>query len=98
MSVSPTAVQLRIEGEAIARGLRPLEAAMAGTVLGPADPECYAARRAWRLLLTSSSPPWRRHRRAENIVAIVDFASERDLRVAPHGPPHPHPAWRRPPQ
>jgi FAD binding domain len=69
-------------------GLRDLAAAIAGSVVTPADAEWDSARLAWALSVDQRPVAVALPETAEDIVAIVDFARENGLRVAPQGTGH----------
>jgi hypothetical protein len=78
----------RIETEAAGRDVRFLDASIAGTVLGPDDSGWDAARQAWNLAVDQRPAAVALPRSADDIVAIVNFARDHGLRVAPQGTGH----------
>lgn len=96
MSANEAAVQRRSNRESAARDFRRLDAVVAGTVLGPADPGWNAAPRAWSLSVDQRPAAVALPQSAEDVVVIVDFAREHGLRLAPQGTGHnAHPLERR---
>ncbi|MBV8948798.1 MAG: FAD-binding oxidoreductase [Solirubrobacterales bacterium] len=88
MSPHDTVAQRRIQAVSAASDLRSLRAAMAGTVVGPADAGWDAARQAWALAVDQQPAAVALPESAADIVAIVNFARERGLRVAPQATGH----------
>jgi FAD/FMN-containing dehydrogenase len=88
MSAIETVAQRRTDAEPDPRDLRSLDAAIAGTIVGPADSGWDAARRAWNLAVDQRPAAVALPEMAEDIVAIVDFARKHDLRIAPQGTGH----------
>lgn len=88
MSATETAVYGRSKRDSTAKDFRRLDAAIAGTVIGPADPDWDAARRAWSLAVDQRPIAVALPESAEDVVAIVDFARQHGLRVAPRGTGH----------
>jgi hypothetical protein len=71
-----------------AHDLRELDAAIDGTVLAPGDAGWDEARLAWNLAVDQRPAAVARPHSAADVQAIVDFARERGLRVAPQGTGH----------
>ncbi len=88
MSAIEAAAQRRAEAEPPAGDLRSLDAAIAGAIVGPADPDWDAARQAWNLAVDQRPAAVALPETAEDIVAIVGFAREHGLRIAPQGTGH----------
>ena len=88
MSAIEAAPQRRAEAEPAGSDLRSLDAAIAGAIVGPADPGWDAARLAWNLAVDQRPAAVALPETAEDIVAIVGFARERGLRIAPQGTGH----------
>jgi FAD binding domain len=83
-----TAAQRHTETGPATDDLRSLDAAIAGAIIGPADPDWDVARRAWNLAVDQQPAAVALPQSAEDIVAIVDFARRHGLRVAPQGTGH----------
>jgi FAD/FMN-containing dehydrogenase len=88
MSANETALQRHSETNPTGSDLRSLDGAIAGTVVGPADPDWDAARRAWALAVDQRPTAVALPESADDIVAIVTFAREHGLAVAPQGTGH----------
>ena len=65
-----------------------LDASISGAVVTPADPDWDAARVAWNLAVDQRPAAVTLPESAEDVVAIVDFARQNGLRVAPQGTGH----------
>ena len=65
-----------------------LRARIAGEVAGPGDDGWDVARQAWNLAFDQRPALVALPESADDVVAIVDFARARGLRVAPQGPGH----------
>jgi len=88
MSAIQTAPPGRIEAEPAASDFRSLDAAIAGAVVGPADPGWDGVRQAWNLAVDQRPAAVALPQTADDVVAIVDFAREHGLRIAPQGTGH----------
>jgi FAD/FMN-containing dehydrogenase len=88
MPAIKTGVQRRSEAEPARSELRSLDAAIRGAIVGPADPDWDAARQAWNLAVDQRPAAVALPETAADIVAIVDFAREHGLRIAPQGTGH----------
>jgi FAD binding domain-containing protein len=88
MSAIETAAPRRTEAQPAASDLRSLDAAIAGAIVGPADPGWDAARQAWNLAVDQRPAAVALPQTVEDIVAIVDFARKHGLRIAPQGTGH----------
>jgi FAD/FMN-containing dehydrogenase len=87
MSANTNVAQRRTE-RPTPSDFRLLEAAMAGTVLGPDAAGWDSARQAWALSVDQRPAAVALPESAEDVVAVVDFAREHGLRVAPQGTGH----------
>lgn len=76
---------LRARGAAARAGL---VRRVAGDVVGPADPDWDAARRAWNLAVDQRPELVVRAADADDVAAVVGVARETGLRVAPQGTGH----------
>jgi hypothetical protein len=88
MSSNKTAVRRRTAATTLALALRELDVAIAGAVVSPADEEWDAARQAWNLAVDQRPAAVALPQSSQDVVAIVDFAREHGLRVAPQGTGH----------
>ena len=70
------------------RDLRVLDAALDGAVLAPGDAGWDQARQAWNLAVDQQPAAVAFAQTAADVAAVVDFARERGLRVAPQGTGH----------
>ena len=68
--------------------LRELSAVLTGAIVSPDDPDWDGARQGWALAVDQRPAAVALPESAEDIVAIVDFAREHGLRVAPQGTGH----------
>jgi hypothetical protein len=68
--------------------LNPLRAALSGSAIGPADESWDAARQAWNLSADQHPAAVAFAESPDDVAAIVNFARERGLRVAPQGTGH----------
>jgi FAD/FMN-containing dehydrogenase len=69
-----------------------LQSAIAGPVVGPSDPAWDTARQAWNLTADQKPEAVAFVETAADIRAVVDFARERDLKIAAQGTGHAAPA------
>jgi FAD/FMN-containing dehydrogenase len=69
-------------------GLRLLDSAIDGTVLAPGDAGWYEARQAWNRAVDQRPAAVAFPAGADDVAAIVEFASRHGLRVAPQGTGH----------
>ena len=88
MSSNRTAVRRQPAATTLALDLRELDAAVAGAVVSPSHPEWDDARQAWNLAVDQQPAAVALPESAQDVVAIVDFAREHGLRVAPQGTGH----------
>jgi hypothetical protein len=88
MSVNDNVAQRRTQSPRSASDFRLLEAAMAGTVLGAHTAGWDSARQAWALSVDQRPAAVALPESAEDVVAVVDFAREHGLQVAPQGTGH----------
>src|SRR5215208_2579749 len=65
-----------------------LDKRIAGTAVGPADEGYDAARLAWNLAVDQRPAMVATVRSVADVQAVVDFARERGLRIAPQGTGH----------
>jgi hypothetical protein len=68
--------------------LEELRTRLAGEIVGPADDGWDLARQAWNLAVEQRPAAVAYPEAAEDVVAVVDFAREHGLRVAPQGTGH----------
>jgi FAD/FMN-containing dehydrogenase len=68
--------------------LRELGAAISGTIVSPSDPDWDTERQAWALAVDQRPAAIALPESAQDVVAIVNFAREHGLRVAPQGTGH----------
>jgi FAD/FMN-containing dehydrogenase len=78
----------RGESEQNIAGLRLLDLAIDGTVLAPGDAGFDQARQAWNLAVDQRPAAVAYPQSAADVAAVVDFARERGLKVAPQGTGH----------
>ena len=74
--------------ELAARDLRGLDAAIDGAIVAPGDAGWDRARQAWNLAVDQQPAAVALPHSAADVAAVVDFARERGLRVAPQGTGH----------
>ena len=65
-----------------------LDAAITGAIVTPGAPDWDQARRAWNLAVDQRPAAVALPESVQDVVAIVDFARENDLQVAPQGTGH----------
>jgi hypothetical protein len=74
--------------ELATRDLRGLDAAIDGAIVAPGDGGWDQARQAWNLAVDQQPAAVALPQSAADVAAVVDFARERGLRVAPQGTGH----------
>ncbi len=72
----------------LTRELRTLDAAIQGSVIAPGDTDWDEARQAWNLAVDQRPAAVALPESSEDVAAIVNFAREHGLRVAPQGTGH----------
>jgi hypothetical protein len=86
----PSNIQTAREGYAdvTAAAIHALDADIAGTVLAPVDTGFDESRQAWNLAVDQRPAAVALPESAADVAAVVDFARERGLKVAPQGTGH----------
>lgn len=88
MSPNETAAQPRTQQTSFTPALDALRATVAGTIISPGDPDWDDARQAWALAVDQRPAAVAFPESTQDIIAIVEFAREHGLRVAPQGTGH----------
>ena len=70
------------------QALRALDRSIAGRIVSPASPDWDEARLAWALSVDQRPAAVALPESVNDIIAVVVFANEHDLRVAPQGTGH----------
>jgi FAD/FMN-containing dehydrogenase len=74
--------------ERLATGLNALRGRLTGSLVLPGDPEWDNARQAWNLAVDQRPTAVALVETVEDVVTVVEFASEHGLRIAPQGTGH----------